>query len=147
MFEFVHLVMCTCLECQSSLSVHAPMSTQDDLDEPLPPELSSFNDGRGVNFILTFTALPLKPKSGKKKPWKNAKRPSLTKTFYLNEHKATLVDLVEECLAAIKSTKPNGLKYKIVAGKLCSDTFDLFYTIPRSSTYKNVTLRHARSRG
>jgi hypothetical protein len=102
-------------------------------------EPSIYNDGDGIGCTLEFTPLLPSHQPGQPCQQKNAK--AKTSTYNLNINKnLELSDVLAILMQTIKALKLNGLKYKIVGQKLRTVHFELEYSIPWNSQYKNIVI-------
>jgi|SRR5882762_4877538 len=102
----------------------------------LPPGVaeSDYNDGKGVQFALTFAPLPPPPKAGTKH-CANRKKKTSSVIFYMHE----TVEMFGMLCEAMTAVKQQEIPWTISAsGRLEAPALSITYSIPRGA--KNISL-------
>ncbi|KIJ10704.1 hypothetical protein PAXINDRAFT_52348, partial [Paxillus involutus ATCC 200175] len=96
---------------------------------------SLYNNGKGVQFSVQFTPLPLPVKTGEKR-CKNAKAKPINALMYIHEDNS-FMNFITLCLIKFKCAElPAGL----CGGRLVNTPLDMKYTIPRTPLH-NIELQ------
>ena len=95
---------------------------------------SDYNDGKGVQFALTFAPLPPPPKAGTKRH-ANGKKKTTSVIFYMHET-AEMYGMLCEAMTAVKRQE---IPWTIsVSGRLETPALSITYSIPCGA--KNISL-------
>ena len=99
---------------------------------------TEYNDGKGIQFSVSFTPLPPTLKPGTKRRV-NGKKKSINAIFYMHE-KSNLYDMIRFALQAVDRDEDDDIEFKITRdGKLESTMIAIKYSIPRGA--KDISLQ------
>ncbi|KAJ7442753.1 hypothetical protein B0H11DRAFT_1932269 [Mycena galericulata] len=97
---------------------------------------SDYNEGLGIKYVIALQPKhpPLEPGTKRRS---NAKLPDPVKSFtHVHEH-CSLDEVLDSAFKAVDRNDRN-LRYKIVGGHLRTDAFKITWSLPRSTTLKDM---------
>ncbi|KAJ7627430.1 hypothetical protein FB45DRAFT_1029776 [Roridomyces roridus] len=101
-------------------------------------EVSEYNDGKGIHYIINLHP-QLPPPAPNEKRRVNARAPTVNSNFYAHEA-SCFAEILDEAIKAVDRDETT-LNFKIVKNELRTDRFTLTYTIARTS-FKDMQLKN-----